>query len=204
MHYSKRKGPFLNLKPVILASGSPRRKSLLSSLGIKFSIQKKHAPEPAHVKGQDPVEYALGNARLKAINVPGSFVISADTIVVLGDDVIGKPKDRQDAIYMLGRLCGKRHSVITACCITSDTGRQIEFCIRSDVWLSAQPLSVITAYVETGEPMDKAGAYAIQGIGAFMVERISGSYTNVVGLPLAELTERLVALEAIAHYEYKS
>ncbi len=196
MYNSKCKGPFRSLIPIILASGSPRRKELLSSLGIDFTIKASHAKELSPSLDIDPKEYALKNARIKSFSKENSIVIAADTIVVLEDQVIGKPKDEQDAIHMLGRLCGRCHQVFTACVITKGD-EKVEFISESKVWLSAQPLSIIKAYIATKEPMDKAGSYAVQGMGAFMVERIEGSYTNVVGLPLSDVTETLLQLEAI-------
>ncbi len=196
MHNTKCRGPFRSLMPIVLASGSPRRKELLSSLGIDFDINPSHAEELSPTTDIAPKDYALENARLKSFKKKNTVVISADTIVVLENQIIGKPKDEQDAIHMLGRLCGRCHQVFTACVITKGE-KTIEFISESKVWLNAQPLSIIKAYIKTKEPMDKAGSYAVQGVGAFMVEKIEGSYTNVVGLPLSDVTEVLLELEAI-------
>ncbi len=187
---------FRTLTPLILASGSPRRKELLAGLGLDFSVHPALAPEPAFIPGTDPEAFALGAAQAKAREVaahqPEAVVLAADTIVVLGGDVLGKPVDSREALAMLERLAGRKHVVITGCCLldTNNDAKQ-HFAVRTTVWMQNFGPEVLAAYVATGEPMDKAGAYGIQERAACLVERIQGSYTNVVGLPLAEVVEVL-------------
>lgn len=190
------KAMFRTLTPLILASGSPRRKELLAGLGLDFYVHPALAPEPAFIPGTDPEAFALGAAQAKAREVaahqPEAVVLAADTIVVLGGDVLGKPVDSREALAMLERLAGRKHVVITGCCLldTNNDAKQ-HFAVRTTVWMQNFGPEVLAAYVATGEPMDKAGAYGIQERAACLVERIQGSYTNVVGLPLAEVVEVL-------------
>jgi len=170
---------------VILASRSPRRVELLKEVIPDFSVIPSSAKE-IFQPGLTPKENAIAVAGAKALDVahnhPGHFVIGADTIVVLGDEIIGKPKDADDACNILKRLSGKQHQVITGVVVVHTTSAQDAGV--SDVNIRTLNEDEITRYVETGEPMDKAGAYAIQGKGAFMVDSYSGSYSNIVGLPL--------------------
>ncbi|SMP68922.1 septum formation protein [Desulfonatronum zhilinae] len=187
---------FRTLTPLVLASGSPRRKELLVGLGLDFSVHPALAPEPAFIPGTDPEAFALGAAQAKAREVaafqPGAVVLAADTIVVLGGDVLGKPVDSREALAMLERLAGREHVVITGCCLRyPKNDEEQSFAVRTTVWMQNFGPEVLAAYVATGEPMDKAGAYGIQERAACLVERIQGSYTNVVGLPLAEVVEVL-------------
>lgn len=198
------KGPLRTLERLILASKSPRRRDLLSGLGLKFQIVPSEEKEPPFLKGELPQEYALHVAKLKARNIAkdyrDSWIIGADTIVVVDGDVLGKPKDREQALSMLTRLTGRMHTVYTGCWIVgpyTSGGFEEGFVVGSNVWLSNLSTEILEAYVLTGEPMDKAGSYAVQGLGAFMVERIEGSFTNVVGLPLTELVETLLKLKII-------
>ena len=194
---------FQNLSPLVLASGSPRRKELLAGLGLDFFVHPAVAPEPTFIPGNDPEAFALGAAQAKAREVaslqPESLVLAADTIVVLGGEVMGKPKDFLEALAMLERLAGREHAVITGCCLLDPKNNdQHHFAVRTTVWMRNFGSEVLTAYVVTGEPMDKAGAYGIQERAACLVERIQGSYTNVVGLPLTEVVDRLLRCSAIA------
>lgn len=186
---------FTTAHPLVLASGSPRRRELLRGLGLSFSIDPAKAPEPEFVRGSDPTEYAMSAAAAKAREVaehhPGAAILAADTIVVVDGDVLGKPRDSAQALFMLSRLAGREHQVITGCCIMARAqvahARHEEcFAARTRVWMADFNRAVLSAYVATGEPLDKAGAYGIQERAAFFVERIEGSYTNVVGLPLRE------------------
>nr|WP_181448036.1 Maf family protein [Dissulfurirhabdus thermomarina] len=186
---------------MILASASPRRRELLASLGLDFEVVPSQAPEPPPMAGERPDAYALRLARAKALDVaaprPGALVIGADTIVVLGDRVLGKPRDAADAMATLTRLAGRTHVVITACCLAGAGGAVREFAVETRVRLAHPGQEALAAYAAGGEPLDKAGSYAIQGAGAFLVERIEGSPSNVIGLPLKELAAALVELEAI-------
>ncbi len=203
MDNEKLPGPFRQDQPLILASKSPRRRNLLKSLGLEFDVLPSSIEEPGRSNGETPQDYALRLARLKAKDVRDhrsrdGWVLAADTIVVLDDEIIGKPKGPEDARKMLRALTGRMHIVHTGCCLLGSglSGKasiiEEEFVVTSRVWLARPPDELIEAYVATGEPLDKAGSYAIQGMGAFMVDRIEGSYTNVVGLPLREVVDLLL------------
>ncbi|MEE9258518.1 MAG: Maf family protein [Nitrospinaceae bacterium] len=181
-----------SIKPVILASQSPRRIELLKQIIAEFQVIPSEVEE-LFESGRTPEENALAVARDKALSVaqryPGHCVIGADTIVVLGEEIIGKPRDPQEAREILHRLAGREHRVITGICvIDAETLQETE-----DSTVRIKPLTdeEITRYVESGEPLDKAGAYAIQGDGAFMVASYEGSYSNIVGLPLEILRKLL-------------
>lgn len=188
--------------PIILASTSPRRRELLGLTGLAFEIVPSPAQEPAPDAGEAPVFYAARMARLKAAAVAATrtnaVVIGADSIVALGDLILGKPADAADARRMLGLLSGRTHQVITGCALFAP-GREPEtFTVTTDVTMTFLPEPLIATYVATGEPMDKAGAYAIQGKAASFVSGITGSYSNVVGLPLAEVVKVLTLCGVIA------
>jgi septum formation protein len=195
-------GPFRLAERLILASGSPRRRELLSRLGLEFTVRPSDAGEPLPEAGEDCAGYALRTARQKTLGVaddyPDAITLGADTIVVLDGAILGKPAGLSDAVAMLVRLAGRRHEVITAVCLVwPDAGVSVEFSTSTQVWLARQPLEVLEAYAATGEPLDKAGGYAIQGAGSFLVERIEGSFSNVVGLPLHELISALRGLKVL-------
>lgn len=167
---------------LVLASSSPRRKDLLGMLGIPVLVQAPDVLE-RRLPREGPEAYARRLAREKARAVPGHLVLGADTIVVLDDEVLEKPTDAAEAVSMLRRLRGRRHEVITAVALQARrTLREavdrtgVTFRTVSDAW--------IDAYVGTGEPMDKAGAYGIQGYGAGLVEGIEGDFFSVMGLPV--------------------
>lgn len=175
----------------LLASASPRRRELLTLIGLEFDVLPSHVPE-VHQQGEPPEEYVARLARAKADAVaqenPSRWVIAADTTVVLGGELLEKPTDPADAVRMLAAISGKAHMVYTGVTLQNverdwcDT-RVAETEVRM---LPLQPAD-IDWYVGTGEPLDKAGAYAAQGYGAMFIDSIHGSYTNVVGLPLATL-----------------
>ena len=170
---------------IILASRSPRRLELLKKIVPNFDVIPSSADEIFQSK-LSPRENAIAVACAKALDVfknyPGHFVIGADTIVVLDDKIIGKPTDAADARNILKRLSGKRHQVITGVVVVHS--EPMKDAGVSEVNIRSLNDDEISRYVETGEPLDKAGAYAIQGKGAFMVDSYSGSYSNIVGLPL--------------------
>ncbi len=175
---------------LILASASPRRQELLRNAGIPFTVQAADIDETP-TAGESPQHCAERLAREKALAVfkrqPQSYVLGADTIVVVDDDVIlGKPRDEEDAVRMLRLLSGRTHSVITGVCLvgpgTSETSSASETTLVTMCEISDEE---IHSYGATGEPMDKAGAYAIQGIASRWIPRIEGDYSNVVGLPVA-------------------
>lgn len=176
---------------LILASASPRRRELLALAGVPFDIVVSPAQEPDPDVNEHPAAYAARMARLKAVAVaeahPTAVVLGADSVVAVGETILGKPADAADALRMLRLLSGRSHQVVTGCAIFAP-GREPEiFTVATDVTMGVVSDDRLAAYVATGEPMDKAGAYAIQGGAAAFVTTICGSYTNVVGLPLAEV-----------------
>lgn len=174
---------------LVLASASPRRVELLKMAGYDFSVMPSDADEnlPDEVS---PEEGALLLAERKALDVAqkcrGAVVVGADTIVVNGDKVLGKPKDKSEAVAMLNMLSGQRHKVYTGVCVVKE-GKAKSFCCCTEVEFYSLTESEILDYVNSGEPMDKAGAYGIQGKGALFIKGIVGDYFNVVGLPVARL-----------------
>jgi septum formation protein len=184
--------------PLLLGSASPRRRDLLEGLRLPLRVlpagaeEDKLPEEAALVYLERVVEDKLAAVRARLVAEPGPFaaLLVADTIVVLDDDVLGKPSDVREAETLLGRLCGRTHSVFTRYALAdgSDPSRSISSrSVESRVTLRRAEPDEIARYAATGEGLDKAGAYAAQGIGAFLVERIEGSYSNVVGLPVCEL-----------------
>jgi septum formation protein len=173
---------------VILASKSPRRTQLLDMLGIPHRAVPSGAPETAH-PGEPPEAQVLRLAREKALAVvtkePGAaLVVGADTLVVLGGRVLGQPADRQEAVEMLRHLSGETHIVYTGVYLRAQGGREAEGLSESRVTFRHMSEDEIAWYVATGEPMDKAGAYAAQGAGAVFIRSIRGSFHNVVGFPV--------------------
>ena len=171
--------------PLVLASASPRRRALLEQLGIPLRIDPAHLDE--NVRAGEPAErYVLRLAREKAeavqVRHPNVRVLAADTSVVLDGEVLGKPATTDEALRMLRRLCGRTHQVMTAVAVAG-AGERL---VTAGVTFALADDAALRWYVSTGEPMDKAGAYAVQGIGGFLVERIEGSHSAVVGLPLVE------------------
>lgn len=187
--------------PLILASASPRRADLLSQVGVAYEVRVSDVAEEADVPGADPAEVAEEHARDKALDVaahnPGRLVLGADTVVVLDGRVLGKPEDEDDARRMVASLSGSEHEVITGVAIALADGKArllaLEH-VRTTVRFRTLTDEEIDAYVASGEPMDKAGAYGIQGRGALLVREIEGCYFNVVGLPLSRTWELLCAL----------
>jgi len=184
--------------PLILASASPRRAELLRNAGIAFTVEPAHVPEePA--AGEPPFQYAQRLARDKAKAVfarhSDSAVLGADTVVVVDEHLLEKPRDETDAARMLRLLSGRTHQVITGVCLIAPAFEQMEAEVTE---VCFRPLSgeETAAYIATGEPMDKAGAYAIQGMASRWVEHIAGCYFNVVGLPVARVYRMLQSLEA--------
>ena len=176
-----------------LASQSPRRTELLTQVGIDHTVVSSSYEEPN--EGCDsPIEMvkaqALGKARC-AVGIPeGGIVLGADTIVVLDNEVLGKPQDEADARQMLERLSGRSHSVVTGVALLIK-GDEVVFHNETKVYFKELAPFEIESYIASGEPMDKAGAYGIQGKGALWVEKIEGSYTNVVGLPVEHVYDEL-------------
>ncbi len=185
---------------LILASQSPRRKQLLEQIGINIEVFPSDIDEST-VSTQIPGPHVEELATLKAMDIakqhPNSWTIGADTIVVIKDRILGKPGSKEDAIGMLKLLSSNEHYVYTAFCICHKTmGVCITKSVKTAVTFKTLSESEISWYVDTQEPFDKAGAYGIQGIGAFLVRKINGSYSNVVGLPVCEVFETLIELNA--------
>jgi len=178
---------------LILASRSPRRAELLKAAGFEFTVRAADVDETPR-EGEAPRAYVRRVAEEKACAVAADgdeVVLAADTTVVLGNEIMGKPVDGADAARMLRALAGERHEVITAVCIKR--GDRVTCDIASTaVWFAPLSDAEIADYVASGEPMDKAGAYGIQGLASKFIDRIEGSYSNVVGLPVA-LTYRLIS-----------
>jgi septum formation protein len=186
---------------LVLASGSPRRQEMLRQLGLPFEVVPSRIEEACQ-DGELPLDHVLRLAEAKArevgARIGGRWVIGADTIVVASGAILGKPRDPAEALDMLRRLSGKEHQVLTGfCVIHGSKGVCCRRTVETAVRVKTLRPEEIDWYVGTGEPFDKAGAYAIQGIGSFMIETISGSYTNVVGLPLCELMDALETLGAL-------
>ena len=174
--------------PLVLASQSPRRRELLATAGIPFTVRAREVEE-IRAAGEPPDAYARRLARAKAEAAwegRNEIVLGADTIVVLDQEVLEKPQDAADARAMLHRLAGREHTVITAICLRHPGGVQVDS-TASRVRFTPMTSAEIDAYVATGEPMDKAGGYAIQGLASKFVERIEGCYFNVIGLPLSQV-----------------
>lgn len=167
---------------LVLASSSPRRRQLLEMLGITVDVRPPHVPE-VRQPGEAPRDYALRLAQDKARAVPGELVLAADTIVVLGEEILEKPRDAEDALQMLVRLQGRTHEVVTAVALRADSTVFEAVDVTAVTFRPARE-GFLQAYVRTGEPMDKAGAYGIQGYGAALVERIDGDFFGVMGLPV--------------------
>jgi septum formation protein len=177
---------------IVLASRSPRRADLLRSAGLEFLVRAADIDETPGA-GEAAPDYAQRLAEEKNLAVDceqGEIVLAADTVVVLGSEIMGKPVDAADARRMLSALSGRRHDVITAICLREGR-RVVRDCASTAVWFSPMTGGEIESCVASGEPMDKAGAYAIQGIASRYIDRIEGSYTNVVGLPVALVYRRL-------------
>lgn len=190
------KGIYRNIQPLVLASASPRRRRLLNELGIAFEVLPSGIAEETR-RGERPEEAVLRWATEKAEAVaqlrPGLWVLAADTAVARRRELYGKPSDPEDARSMLRGLSGKTHRVVTGVCLCrTSPEKTISTVVRSFVRFRTLSEEEIAAYVATGEPLDKAGAYGIQGLGAFLVRSVGGSYTNVVGLPLTETLELLM------------
>ncbi|MFJ4347112.1 Maf family protein [Pseudomonas sp. NPDC089401] len=184
------------MKPLYLASGSPRRRELLSQIGVPFTVISAPIDETP-LPGEGISAYAVRLARAKAeagfqqLDGPG-VVLGADTVVSVNGEILGKPRDREDALAMLGKLSGGHHQVITAVAVTDGT-RCEDVCIGTHVYFRTISPEEALRYWATGEPLDKAGGYAIQGLGAVFVQQLEGSYSAVVGLPLYETARLLEA-----------
>ena len=183
----------------ILASGSPRRKELLELMGLEFKVIVSQADEDSVSKDLKPELYVQELALLKAsatakevLRNKNAVIISADTIVTLDGQILGKPKDEDDAFNMLSKLSGRDHVVYTGYCVMRiSDGKAVCGKVRTKVKFKDLSDDKIRGYINSGEPMDKAGAYGIQGLGSILIEKIDGDYFNVVGLPISALADTL-------------
>ncbi|CAM3920500.1 MULTISPECIES: Maf family protein [Shewanella] len=192
---------------LVLASASPRRRELLLQVGLgqaEFSFEALAADiDESHRAGESAAEFVVrlaiekANAGLALWGQSDAVVLGSDTIVVLEGAILGKPKDEADARQMLSALSGKRHSVMTAVAVT-DGQRTLSRLVETKVQFCGLTEQAILAYIATGEPMDKAGAYGIQGLGGCFVEAIDGSYSAVVGLPLVETRALLAEMKLLS------
>ena len=192
---------------LILASKSPRRSYLLRQAGIAFDVIPSGIDEsclPMNSPGNYVGELSRAKAEDVASRNPDRWVIGADTTVLINGDLLGKPKDKESAREMLRQLSGQTHQVYTGfsiCC--QERQKHISDTVCTDVTFKALTADEIEWYIQTDEPFDKAGAYAIQGLGAFLVRRINGSYTNVVGLPVCEVIEHLIK-QGVIHMQTRA
>lgn len=183
------------MKRIVLASTSPRRKALLEQTGLKFTVDAR-VLEDIEPVSQEPHQLAIETAMRKAKSVanehPDAIIIAADTFGVIDSRTFGKQHNEMEARALLTGLSGKAHTVITGFTVLDTlTGKTVSRSVETTVYMKQLTRLEIEAYVRTGEPLDKAGAYAIQGLGAVLVEKIEGDYFNVVGLPLYALSEVL-------------
>ena len=171
---------------IILASASPRRREILEKVNIDFEIIVSDADE--NINETRPQVYVSEIARRKALAIDRKedIIIAADTAVAIDDKILGKPQDADDAFKMLSLLSGKKHSVYTGVFVKQGE-KEVSFCEKSDVYFKKIDEAEIKSYIASGEPFGKAGAYAIQGLGALLIEKIEGDYLNIVGLPLSRL-----------------
>ncbi len=198
--------------PLVLGSGSPRRRELISALGLPFRVLAADIDETQHV-GEGPEAYLeriasekLAGVRARLGDDPASAILVADTSVVIDGDVLGKPRDVADAARLFARLVGRVHAVLTryAIGLPGDSGVAAARTVATEVHVRAAKPAEIEAYAATGEGLDKAGAYAVQGIGTFFIERVVGSYSNVVGLPACEVLADLRALGLVEQVGFSS
>ncbi|MBO5500421.1 MAG: septum formation protein Maf [Clostridia bacterium] len=176
-------------QPMILASASPRRQELLGFYGSPFEVVPSGAEEDATGSGQERVrQLARRKCEDVAARYPDRLVLAADTLVCVDDAVLGKPQDEEDALRMLKLLSGREHQVHTGVCLRCPDGRYIDRVATTKVTFLPVGDDLLRRYIATGEPMDKAGAYAIQGQAGALIASIEGSPTNVIGLPLEVLT----------------
>ena len=192
---------FSTRERIILASNSPRRRQYLKDLGLNFTVCSVSIDETPS-SGEDGGEFVVRMAREKAAAASrehrNSWIIAGDTAVCLDDRILGKPVDQEEAVSMLMSLSGREHTVQTGLCLMHAGKNLTRYCsVNAKVLFAGFDISTARAYAGTGEWTDKAGAYGIQGKGAFLVRAVKGSYTNVVGLPLYELVEMLQSQKVI-------
>ena len=195
-----------NTGSLILASSSPRRRELLAMLGIAFEVIPPHIEEE-EIDGESPREHVARLSQAKAKEVGRTvkkdrWILGADTIVFIDGEVLGKPQTGAEANCMLKKLSGREHTVMTGFFIYHpELNQSAGTVVESKVAIKKLTDNEIEGYIKTGEPFDKAGAYAVQGIGMFMIEKVFGSHTNVIGLPVCEVVSALKRLGAIRFLE---
>lgn len=187
---------YVNKEIIVLASGSPRRKQFLDEMGLEFTVRLANIKEQP-LFNELPDDFVIRMAQEKAIAIsktfPDSCVISGDTVVCLGGDILGKPADNVEAVDLLMSLSGRLHEVKTGFCVVQPAkGLFDSRIVTTEVLFGNYSRALAEAYVDTGESLDKAGGYGIQGRGTFLIKAIRGSYSNVVGLPVNELAEVLL------------
>ena len=193
---------FITRKSLVLASNSPRRRAYFHDLGLTFSVCSAEIDERV-MAGEAAEVFVQRMAREKAAAVrhrfPDSWVVAADTVVCLEDTLLGKPQNADEAVEMLMTLAGRKHIVRTGFCLACEKENVlVHRSVATSVWFADFSPDTARSYVGTGEPLDKAGSYGIQGKGAFLVERVEGSYSNVVGMPLHEVVAELKRYGVIA------
>lgn len=192
---------YRNKQAIVLASGSPRRQQYLMEMGLEFTVKTGSVAEQP-ITGEKPDDFVVRMAAEKAAEVsaqyPEAWVISGDTVVCLDKKILGKPSGVKEAVALLMALSGREHRVITGFCVThANRGVKVVESVTTYVRFIHYSEQIALAYAATGECLDKAGAYGIQGIGGCLVESIDGSYSNVVGLPLCQLLQVLLAHDVI-------
>ncbi|KAK3930798.1 putative bifunctional dTTP/UTP pyrophosphatase/methyltransferase protein [Frankliniella fusca] len=192
----------LSSKRIILASGSPRRRELLHNIGVKCEIIPSTFEENLDPKEYTPDVFVTETAKFKVLEVAErlssdtrrpDIIIGCDTTVALGDTMLGKPTNKENAFEMLSMLSGKAHTVYTGVVLKTQS-KTVSFCESTKVYFAKLSPEVIKGYIETGEPMDKAGGYGIQSIGGSLIEKIDGDYFTVMGLPLCSLSKHILQL----------
>ena len=182
----------MNDTPLILASASPRRRELMALTGLAFTIDAPDVDESCTLPPREAVKELSRRKALAAAQLhPGCVILAADTLVSVDDTALGKPHDAEDAFHMLKSLSGRWHQVYTGVTVIAADGAVLSETDGTDVHFEAMSDEAIRRYIATGEPMDKAGAYAVQGIAGLWIDELKGSHTNVIGLPMA-LTRRLL------------
>jgi septum formation protein len=182
-------------RSIVLASASPRRRQLLEAACFDVEVRPSGVDETWPGGAAEQAVVTLARRKLDAVVDAERPTVAADTVVMLGDEPLGKPADARDAARMLGALAGREHTVVTGFCVGARTARR-EGAVVTRVSFRKLSREEIERYVDSGEPFDKAGAYAIQGEGGALIDRVVGSYTNIVGLPLAEVIAAIQAVQA--------
>lgn len=191
------------MAPLVLASASPRRKDFLDQIGLSFRLIPSDVLEAADGETPGEIVQRIVEQKVKAVKmglgqVFSGWILGADTVVVLDGEILGKPRDDEHAVNMLQKLSARKHEVMTAIRLEDAAGVFHQEVVSTVVHMAPLSLGEIKDYVATGEPKDKAGAYAIQGKAAYMIQRIEGSYTNVVGLPMFETLNAMKRLRILS------